>query len=92
MIKLFSYLFLAIIVVIGLSFAALNSMSITLHYYFGQSEMSLSLLIVYAIGLGVLIGFLMSFLPILKLKHKNRQLTSRLKKADKKLEGLSSNQ
>ena len=75
LLKLFVVLCL---VVLGVSFALINADPITLHYYVGECSMPLSLLLVIALGVGVLIGLSFSFWTVFRLKFKNRYLKRQL--------------
>lgn len=77
--RFFSYIFLLIIVLLGLSFALLNSQVVTLNYYIGQRNISLSLLLVLCLGFGIFLGLLFAVGPLIKLKRRNHQLKKQLK-------------
>lgn len=81
--RIISYIILVIIVILGLSFALLNAEPVTLNYYIGTRQISLSLLLVLFLGVGVVFGLIVAIIPILKLKSKNRHLKSQLKQLQK---------
>lgn len=76
------YVFLLLILLLGLSFAALNATLVSINYYLGISNIPLSLLLVYVLGLGILLGLLTTVFPLLKLKRENHSLKKTLKKTD----------
>ncbi len=78
--RIISYIFLLIIIILAITFAALNASPIRLNYYLGTTQISLSLLLVYVLGLGILLGLLTTIFPFLKLKQELRVLKRRLKK------------
>lgn len=80
--RIISYILLLIIVILGLTFAAINANPVHIDYYFNTAEVSLSLLLVYALGLGILLGFFAAFFSIIKLKNQNRKLKHQLKKSE----------
>jgi len=86
--RIMSYLFLLIIVLIGVTFATLNADKVTIHYYLGSSSMPLSLLLVLVLALGSLLGMIVVFWLLLKVKIKNYRLRQRLKFAEKEIENL----
>lgn len=88
--RVISYIFLLILMVFGLTFAALNSTSVIFNYYLGSKQIPLSLLLVFAFGLGILIGFVFTLLPVIKLKGENIRLKSRIKIAEQEIENLRS--
>ena len=86
--RILSFLFLLIIILIGITFATLNSDTVTVNYYVGQQNLPLSLLLVTVFGLGGLLGMLVGFWFVLNTKIKNYRLRQRLKLAEKEIENL----
>ncbi len=83
--RIFTYLIAIILIIFGLSFALLNASPVTLNYYIGSKSISLSLLLVLTVGLGILIGFIFSLAPILRLKKKNYHLKNRVKQLEQEV-------
>ncbi len=86
--RIITYLFLLLIIVLGVSFAILNSSDVTINYYVGLSTLPLSLLVAIVFALGGLLGVLIGFWLLLKVKVKNYRLAQRLKLADAEIENL----
>lgn len=86
--RIISYFFLLVIVLFGLTFAALNSESVTINYYLGQSTLPLSLLLVLGFALGCLIGMIVGIWLVIKAKLANYRLRQRLNMAEKEIENL----
>ena len=86
--RILSYIFLLVIIVLGVSFASLNSGVVTLNYYLGHKVMPLSLLLVSVFAIGCLLGILVCLAIIIKLKLKNYKLRQRLKLAEKEVTNL----
>lgn len=80
--RIFSYITLFIILLLGITFASLNAETVTLNYYVGSKSMSLSLLLVIFLGVGVLLGLIVTIAPMLRLKNKNRRLKNQLKQLE----------
>jgi len=87
-VRIISYFFLLIIIIFGMTFATLNSESVTINYYIGQSSMPLSLLLVLVFAAGCLIGMLVGFWLLIKSKLQNYRLVQRLKLVEKEVENL----
>lgn len=81
--RIFSYFFLFIVVLLGFTFAVLNAEPVNLNYYVGARSISLSLLLVLCVGIGVLVGLLITFVSIIRVKRENRQLKNALKSLEK---------
>lgn len=86
--RIISYLCLLIIVILGITFATLNSESIALNYYVGHRNMPLSLLLVMVFAVGCLLGILVSSWIVIKAKIQNHNLRKRLKLTEKEIENL----
>jgi lipopolysaccharide assembly protein A len=87
-VRIISYFFLLIIVIFGMTFATLNSESVTINYYLGQSTLPLSLLLVLVFALGCLVGMIVGFWLLIKAKLFNHRLQKRLSLAEKEIENL----
>ena len=88
--KIFSTIIVLFIILLGLSFAILNSSPVTLNYYFGTKDISLSLLLASTLGFGALLGLILFFPTFLKLKRKHFKLKSRIKQVEREVENLRS--
>lgn len=86
--RIVSYFFLLIIVLFGMTFATLNSESVTINYYLGESTLPLSLLLVLMFAFGCLIGMIVGFWLLIKAKLLNYRLQQRLNLAEKEIENL----
>jgi lipopolysaccharide assembly protein A len=87
-VRIVSYFFILAIVIFGVAFAALNSESVTINYYFSQSTLALSLLLVFVFAFGCLIGMVVGFWLLIKAKITNYRLRQRLTLAEKEIENL----
>jgi lipopolysaccharide assembly protein A len=90
--KIISYIVIIILIILGLTFALLNAQSVTLNYYLGSLNISLSLLLVITIGLGILMGLILALFPILKLKTGNYHLKSHIKQLERAIENSQNSQ
>ncbi|MBU0744005.1 MAG: LapA family protein [Gammaproteobacteria bacterium] len=88
--RVISYLVLLVIMLIGLTFASLNSTVVTFNYYLGMKDIALSLLLVFTFGSGIVLGLLVAILPWIKVKRDNVRVKARLKVFEKEVENLRS--
>lgn len=86
--RILSYFFLLVIVLFGMTFATLNSESVTINYYLGQSTLPLSLLLVLVFAFGCLVGMVVGFWLLIKAKLINYRLRQRLHLTEKEIENL----
>ena len=83
MARLLGFLLLVILVVLGLSFAVLNSQPVTLNYYFGARDIPLSMIVVVSLVAGAVTGVLVSLGTIVRLKQQTGSLRRRLRTAQR---------
>ena len=88
--RIISFFFMLAIVIFGVSFATLNSESVTINYYLDQSTLPLSLLLVIVFALGCLLGIIVGLWLVLKAKIKNYRMRHKLALAEKEIENLRS--
>lgn len=86
--RILSYFFFLAILIFGVTFAILNSESVTINFYLGQRSMPLSLLLVLVFTVGCLIGMVVGFWLLIKAKMTNYRLRQRLVLAEKEIENL----
>ncbi len=77
--RIITYTFLILIILLGITFAALNSQDVTIHYYLGTRTMPLSFLIAVSFALGCLLAMCVSVWMLLKMKIKIFRLRQQLK-------------
>jgi len=86
--RIISYIFLVLIVLFGMSFATLNSDSVTVNYYIDQAVMPLSLLLVLVFAAGCLIGMMAGIWLLIKSRMLNYRLRQQLMLAEKEITNL----
>jgi lipopolysaccharide assembly protein A len=87
-VRIFSYIFLIIIVLLGITFATLNSETVNVNYWLGHRTLPLSLLLAIVLGLGSFLGILVGMWILIKTKLKNYRLKQKLRLAEKEIENL----
>lgn len=86
--RIFYYLFLLAIVLLGATFATLNLQAVTINYYLAQRTLPLALLLAFTFAGGCLIGIVIGCWFLLKSKVKLFRLRQRLGLVEKELENL----
>ena len=84
---LLAILFL-VLLILGLSFAVLNSASVPLNYYLGKVDLPLALVVVGSLALGAILGVLVSLGIVLRLKRQVRRLRRQVQTAEKEVANL----
>ncbi len=88
--KIIGYLLILILLIFGITFALLNAVPVTFHYYLGEKQLPLSLLLVMSFGVGLVLTFFVMSISILKLKAERRGLKKKIKVAEQELNNLRS--
>ncbi len=88
--RIIIYTILLLVALVGLSFALLNSDTVTLNYYFDKLQAPLSLVIVIALALGAIMGVLASMWAVLAQKRELAKLRKAAKVTEKEITNLRS--
>ena len=86
--KVFSYIIILLILILGITFAVLNAMPVTVHYYIGTKQMPLSLLLVIGFVFGLFVSLIFMSFVVIRLKSRNRRLRKQLKISEKEIDNL----
>lgn len=79
-----------LLIILGVSFAALNADSVQVNFYFKTLSMPISVLIAMMVGVGILIGFLLFIARYWRLKIECRKMKNQLKLTEKEIKNLRS--
>ena len=88
MFTLLKLLLLLLVLVVAAFFASLNPAEVTLHYYFGSIELPLAILLVAALGVGVLLGLIVGLGIFLKAKRDQARLQRKARLAEQEVNNL----
>lgn len=83
--RIFSYIGLFVVFAAGLAFAVLNADTVTLNLYLKQFHIALSLVLVFALIVGIAVGALLMSKPVFRLKAEISKLKAELKKNELRL-------
>ena len=72
--SLIKFIFVILFLMIGVTFALTNHAPVSLDFYVTQVTLPLSVIILLAIGTGLLLGSVLSLFFFLQLKRENRRL------------------
>lgn len=86
--RILSYIFLLLIILLGITFATLNSTPVSINYYIGHRTLPLSLLLVFVFAIGCVLGMLVTGILLIKAKMQNHRLRKKLKISEKEVENL----
>ncbi len=86
--RIFSYLLIIIVIIIGISFASLNADSVIFNYYVGKISIPLSLLLLVFFITGSIFTLLFNLLIFIKSKRKISSLKKQLSITEKEIRNL----
>lgn len=86
--RIFMIVFYVVLVLIGVSFAALNASSVQINFYFKIFTMPISVLITIMLGLGALFGYILFLSKYWRLKAENRKIKNQLRLTEKEIKNL----
>ncbi|OGV32360.1 MAG: hypothetical protein A3E88_05755 [Legionellales bacterium RIFCSPHIGHO2_12_FULL_35_11] len=88
--RFLAIIFYLILIFIGVSFAALNATSVQVNFYFKTIQMPISVLMVFMVGIGVIIGFVIFLSRYWNLKTMHRKIKNQLKLTEREIKNLRS--
>ena len=86
--RIIMMLFYLVLILMGVSFAALNASSVKINYYFFTMRMPVSILMTLMLGIGIVFGFLLLLTRYLKLQKEQRRLKYQLKLTEQEIKNL----
>ena len=88
--RLFTLMFYLVLIILGVTFAALNASDVLINFYVTQVTLPVSVLLIIALGLGVFIGFVLFILRYWRLKSDYRRLKHQYKMKEEEIKNLRS--
>jgi putative membrane protein len=87
-VRFLKYLIILFVMVLGVAFASLNEGHVTLNYHYGELDLALPWVVLAAIALGVLLGWLASLGSLLRIKRENASLRRKANVASEEVKNL----
>lgn len=81
-------IFYLVLILIGVSFAALNASSVQVNFYLTTLKMPISVLMTIMLGVGMVLGFLLFMCRYWRLKAENRKIKNQLRLTEKEIKNL----
>ncbi|MCR9191538.1 MAG: LapA family protein [Gammaproteobacteria bacterium] len=79
-----------LLILLGVSFAALNATSVEVNLYVTKLVLPISVLVIVMLGIGVCLGFLMFLYRYWRLKADHRKIANQLKMTEREIKNLRS--
>ena len=81
-------LFLLLFMLVGASFALINDTPVIVDLYFIRPELPLSLILLLALGCGIILGGLAGMVYFMRIKKENAQLKRKARLASEEVKNL----
>ena len=88
--RLVMLIFYILLIILGVSFAALNAASVQVNFYFKTVSMPISVLMTLMLGVGILLGFILFLNRYWRLKISYLKVKGQLKLTEKEIKNLRS--
>ncbi len=82
------YIFWILVILIGITFAALNPQRITLNYYLDTKSVHLPLMVLTTLVIGAVLGVIAMLPVLLKTKSVTRRYKHRVKQVEQEVQNL----
>ncbi len=82
------YIFWIVVIIIGVTFAGLNSHAVMVNYYVNESKIHLPILLIITLVFGAILGIIAMIPMLLKNKQTNRKLKHRIKQIEQEVNNL----
>ncbi len=86
--RVFIWLFYLLLILFGVTFAALNAGTVTVNLYVSTLSIPIAVLMTIMFGVGLLLGFLLSLLRYWRLKMELIKIKNQLKISAKEIKNL----
>ncbi|KTD49476.1 hypothetical protein Lrub_0575 [Legionella rubrilucens] len=86
--RLLMILFYLLLILVGVSFAALNASSVEVNFYVTTVTMPISILMTIMLGIGIVVGFLIFLLRYWRLKRELARVRNQLRLTEKEIKNL----
>lgn len=86
--RLLSSIFLIVLIILAISFALLNAEVVTVNYFFAKQQLPLSLLLLAALFIGCLLGFLVQIKVSIQYRYRNYALNKKNNLLNQELNNL----
>lgn len=80
--------FWIVVVIIGITFSGLNSQTVAINYYLGETTLHLPILLLLTLVIGVVFGLIIALPSLLKKKNTARHLKQQIKQAEQEISNL----
>lgn len=82
------FIFWILVIIIGITFASLNSHTVTINYYVNEATIHIPILLLITLVAGVLLGIIAMLPTLVRSKRGSRRLKHRIKQIEQEVNNL----
>ena len=82
------FVFWVLVIIVGVTFASLNSHTVTINYYLNESVIHIPILLLITLVIGVVLGFIVMLPAFIRSKRSARRLKQRIKQVEQEVNNL----
>lgn len=82
------FFFWLLLIILGMSFAALNARDVLINYYVGQAYFTLPLVLFAVLSLGIALGILVTLPTVCKARYNAKRYRQRARRAEEEVNNL----
>lgn len=86
--RILMIIFYIILILFGITFAALNASSVQVNFYLTTLKMPISVLMVSVLGVGICVGLILMLSRYWRLKSEHRKIKNQLKLTEREIKNL----
>ena len=86
--RIFIITFYILLILMGVSFAALNATAIQVNFYFTTIQAPISVVMTIMLGIGMLLGFFLFLTSYWRLKVEHHKIKNQLRLTEKEIKNL----
>ena len=86
--RILMIVFYIILILFGITFAALNATAVQVNLYLTSLKMPISVLMVGVLGIGIFLGYILMMSRYWRLKSEHRKMKNQLKLSEREIKNL----
>ncbi|OGO90981.1 MAG: hypothetical protein A3F10_02115 [Coxiella sp. RIFCSPHIGHO2_12_FULL_42_15] len=82
------FIFWMLVIILGVTFASLNSHTVTINYYVNETTIHIAILLLMTLVMGVFLGIIAMLPALIRNKNNHRRLRHRIKQIEQEVNNL----
>lgn len=82
------FIFWILVIIVGVTFASLNSHTVQINYYVNETVIHIPILLLITLVIGLMLGGVAMLPTVIRAKHSNRRLKQRIRQIEQEVNNL----